>query len=200
MVAPDVPNNFGSLEPIRTMIPEGSILNAPRPSPVAIRHVIGHMLPDLVFGCLHRASKKYLNENTNIHGEKKSSRQNTIQSGMPAEGVGTIWNPQLRGGGSYQIQGEPGKLKETVKEFTVVTFNSGGTGARPTKDGLSATAFPSGVRTMPVEATENVAPVVFWRKEFRPDSGGPGRWRGGVGPGYGNRRIARDTVQCTGDV
>jgi N-methylhydantoinase B len=34
---------------------------------------------------------------------------------------------------------------------------------------------------MPVEATENVAPVVFWTKQLKPDSGGPGRTRGGVG-------------------
>jgi N-methylhydantoinase B len=34
---------------------------------------------------------------------------------------------------------------------------------------------------MPVEATENVAPVVFWVKELRPDSGGAGRTRGGTG-------------------
>ncbi len=48
-------------------------------------------------------------------------------------------------------------------------------------DGLDGTAFPSGVRTMPVEATENVAPVVFWRKELRAGSGGAGRTRGGLG-------------------
>ena len=34
---------------------------------------------------------------------------------------------------------------------------------------------------MPVEATENVAPVVIWRKELKPDSGGAGRTRGGTG-------------------
>ena len=34
---------------------------------------------------------------------------------------------------------------------------------------------------MPVEATENVAPVVFWLKELRPDSGGAGHTRGGTG-------------------
>jgi N-methylhydantoinase B len=34
---------------------------------------------------------------------------------------------------------------------------------------------------MPVEATENVAPVVFWQKQLRPDSGGAGRTRGGLG-------------------
>ncbi|HEV3044569.1 MAG TPA: hydantoinase B/oxoprolinase family protein [Roseiarcus sp.] len=63
----------------------------------------------------------------------------------------------------------------------MITFNSGGTGARRRRDGLDATAFPSGVRTMPVEATENVAPIIVWRKELRADSGGPGRTRGGLG-------------------
>ncbi len=60
-------------------------------------------------------------------------------------------------------------------------FNSGGGGARPALDGLSATAFPSGVRTMSIEATEQVGPIVVWRKELRPDSGGAGRQRGGLG-------------------
>jgi N-methylhydantoinase B len=46
---------------------------------------------------------------------------------------------------------------------------------------LSATAFPSGVRTIPVEATESVAPVVFYRREFRESSGGAGKRRGGLG-------------------
>lgn len=63
----------------------------------------------------------------------------------------------------------------------MLTFNSGGTGARPTLDGMSATAFPSGVMTMPVEATEQVGPVIIWRKELRPDSGGAGQFRGGLG-------------------
>ena len=98
--------------------------------------------------------------------------------GMPAEGAGTIWNPQLCGGQSYTGESED---QGEILDFNIVTFNSGGTGARPNKDGLSATAFPSGVRTMPVEATENAAPVLFRRKEYRPDSGGAGRWRGGLG-------------------
>ena len=65
--------------------------------------------------------------------------------------------------------------------FDVLSFHSGGTGARPTKDGLSATAFPSGVRSVPAEIVESIAPVVIWRKEYRTDSGGPGRLRGGLG-------------------
>ena len=55
IVAKDIPNNAGSLAPLTVSAPEGSILNVPRPWPVAARHVIGHMLPDLVFGCLHQA-------------------------------------------------------------------------------------------------------------------------------------------------
>lgn len=60
-------------------------------------------------------------------------------------------------------------------------FNSGGMGARPALDGLSATAFPSGVHTMPIEATEHTGPIVIWRKELRPGSGGDGEFRGGLG-------------------
>jgi N-methylhydantoinase B len=63
----------------------------------------------------------------------------------------------------------------------VLTFNSGGSGARPDFDGLNATAFPSGVMTMPIEATEHAGPVIIWRKELRPDSGGAGKTRGGLG-------------------
>lgn len=157
VVAPDIPNNWASLAPFRMKIPEGCILNAPRPYPVAVRHVVGQLLPDLMMGCLHQI----------------------VPNRVTAEGSSCLWNPPLRGGGSVSGQGRPNKL--VISDFEVTTFNSGGTGARPTKDGLDATAFPSGVRTMPVEATENVAPVVFWRKEFRPDSAGAGRTRGGFG-------------------
>jgi len=50
---------------------------------------------------------------------------------------------------------------EEVAAFSTVIFHCGGTGARPGKDGLDVTAFPSGVRTIPVEATESVAPVMI---------------------------------------
>ena len=153
VVAPDIPNNTASLAPFRFRIPEGCILNAPRPSAVAVRHVVGQLLPDLMMGCLHGA----------------------VPGRVTAEGSSCLWNPPLRGGPGVSGQNSP------LRDFEVITFNSGGTGARPGADGLDGTAFPSGVRTMPVEATENVAPVVFWRKELRPDSAGPGRTRGGFG-------------------
>ena len=90
---------------------------------------------------------------------------------VPAEGAGTICNFQV----SLRRVDDAGERAE------VLTFNSGGGGARPQRDGLSATAFPSGVMTMPIEATEQTGPIVIWRKELRPDSGGAGRQRGGLG-------------------
>src|SRR5205085_10402066 len=101
--------------------------------------------------------------------------------GVPAEGASSLWNPQIFGGGSLVDEVEAGTDANTLPEFSTVIFHCGGTGARPQKDGLSATAFPSGVRTIPVEATESVAPIVFYRREFREGSGGPGRFRGGLG-------------------
>jgi N-methylhydantoinase B len=56
-------------------------------------------------------------------------------------------------------------------------------GARPTGDGLSATAFPSGIRGVPAEVIESISPVVMHKRELRPDFEGPGRYRGGGGFG-----------------
>jgi N-methylhydantoinase B len=65
--------------------------------------------------------------------------------------------------------------------FTLTVFQVGGTGARPEKDGLSAVGFPSGVAGVPAEVIESLSPVVLQRRELRSDSGGAGKWRGGLG-------------------
>jgi N-methylhydantoinase B len=65
--------------------------------------------------------------------------------------------------------------------FTLTLFQVGGTGARPSKDGLSAVGFPSGVAGVPAEIVESLSPVVMKRRELRPNSGGAGTWRGGLG-------------------
>jgi len=150
IVAPHVPNNWASLATIRVTAPEGCILNAKHPLPVAGRSIIGQMLPDVVFGCLQQA----------------------IPDGVPAEGTSCLWNVRLMGG-MGRVDGDSEKLLKATP-FAVTGFHSGGTGARPKLDGLSATAFPSGVRNVPVEITETIAPVLVWNKEYRQDSGGTG--------------------------
>src|SRR5205085_11568494 len=159
LVAPEIPNNAGSLAPITVSAPAGCLLNVDRPFPVAARHTVGHMLPDLVFGCLEQC----------------------LPGGVPAEGSSSLWNPQINGGGSIVDQLPDGVDPASVPSWSTVIFHCGGAGARPAKDGLSATAFPSGVRTIPIEATESIAPVLFGRREFRDGSGGAGTLRGGLG-------------------
>lgn len=86
-----------------------------------------------------------------------------------ADGSAGLWNTQFEG------EDRDGQL------FAYIFFSAGGMGARPTMDGLSATAFPSGIRGVPAEVIESVSPVLMLRRTLRPDSGGPGKFRGGLG-------------------
>ncbi len=151
VVSPNIPNNGGSLAPITASAPEGCILNAVSPAPVSARHVIGQMLPDVVFGCMRQIAPDR----------------------VPAEGTSSLWTLNLKGRRAGDNAGQ--------RIFSIKQVTTGGAGARPMKDGLSATAYPSGVMGTPIEITESEAPLIFWRKEYRPDSGGPGKYRGGHG-------------------
>jgi N-methylhydantoinase B len=96
---------------------------------------------------------------------------------VPAEGSGALWNLHVS---ARPLSGDKAP-KDGGQRAEVLLFNSGGAGARSHLDGLSATAFPSGVHSMSIEATEHVGPVIFWRKELRDGSGGAGKFRGGLG-------------------
>jgi len=136
------------------LAPVDTIVNAVHPAPVALRHIVGHFVPDTVYDALDKI----------------------LPGVVPAEGAGCLCN--------FQVSLRPrtdAPAPEGAVRSEVLTFNSGGAGARPAHDGLNATAFPSGVMTMPVEATEHAGPVIIWRKELRPDSGGAGKQRGGLG-------------------
>jgi N-methylhydantoinase B len=87
-----------------------------------------------------------------------------------AGGADPIWLSVWRGSGP---SGE--------EPFMVSTFQVGGMGARPTKDGLHTTGFPSGVAGVPAEVIETLSPLVQRQRELRTDSGGAGVFRGGLG-------------------
>ncbi|MDU9004902.1 hydantoinase B/oxoprolinase family protein [Sedimentitalea todarodis] len=153
-IAPEIPNNHASLLPFEIEAPENTIVNALHPAPVALRHIVGHFVPDTVFNAFDKI----------------------VPGLVPAEGAGCLCN--------FQVSLRPrtdAPAPAHARRSEVLTFNSGGSGARPEFDGLNATAFPSGVMTMPIEATEHAGPVIIWRKELRPDSGGAGKTRGGLG-------------------
>ncbi len=168
IVARHIPNNAGSLAPLTVSAPEGCILNAPKPAAVCIRHIIGQMLPDVVFGCLAQA----------------------IPDRVPAEGTSCLWNIIVRGavkgggGGNYG--------------FSMAVTSNGGTGARPHADGLSATAYPSGVKGTPVEIAEAITPLIFWKKELRPDFGRARAHAGRTRPGHRDRERHRRALRAAG--
>lgn len=146
-ISPDVPNNEGSFRPVTVTAPEGSILNAKYPAPVAGRHLVGHFLPSAVMSALAGA----------------------LPDKVIAPGADALWDTHIAG------EGPDGRF------FSFTWFSCGGTGALASKDGLNATAFPSGIAGVPAEVIESLAPLIVHRRELRPDSGGPGTFRGGLG-------------------
>ena len=69
----------------------------------------------------------------------------------------------------------------SMRPFSLMQFLSGGMGASSTEDGIHCCPFPTNSIPGSVEVSESVSPLVFWKKELLPDSGGPGRFRGGCG-------------------
>ena len=100
VIGPDIPNNAGSLEPFRVTGPKNCILNAQAPAPVAMRHTLGQMTPDLVYGCLSQA----------------------LPESVPAEGASCMYDLPLRHTPEAASRGD--------NQFALELVFSGGTGAR----------------------------------------------------------------------
>ena len=71
--------------------------------------------------------------------------------------------------------------REDGSRYGELIFVAGGMGAGPKMDGLSCVNFPANVSASPVEVLENTIPILYEEKEFIPDSGGQGEYRGGLG-------------------
>ncbi|MCW2130865.1 hydantoinase B/oxoprolinase family protein [Arthrobacter sp. VKM Ac-2550] len=93
-----------------------------------------------------------------------------LPEGLPAASADALWMSVWRGNGTTKDE-----------SFTLTVFGAGGSGGRPTKDGLTTTGFPTGVRAAPTEVLETLTPLVQTQRELLPDSGGPGKFRGGLG-------------------
>lgn len=157
-LCPDVPNNFGSLRPIKVIAPEGCVLNARYPTSTHGRAFIGHYLPGMVYGALGA-----------VLSEKVPA-----ESGSPAFGIAFFGTD------------------DHGKRFSGVIFFHGGQGGSFKKDGLSCVSFPSNVSNTPVEVLENNFPVQIERKELVQDSGGAGRFRGGLGQVFTIRILCKN--------
>lgn len=76
------------------------------------------------------------------------------------------------------------------RRFSTMFFHNGGMGASAGKDGGTCLTFPSNVSNTPIEVVEGQAAWRFESKEIMPDSGGAGRFRGGLGQRIRMRSVA----------
>ncbi len=93
------------------------------------------------------------------------------------------WSPAAHFGTLGGVIVFVGTNPETGARFVTQSIEGGGWGARPVEDGPAAcvSVCQGDVRNAPVEAMELKWPVRVQRRELRQDSGGPGRFRGGLG-------------------
>jgi len=153
----DIPNNAGTVRPIRIIFPEGSILNPLEPAACAARGVVAYRVFDAVMGCLAQA----------------------LPDRVPAAGEGGV---------AFLTLG--GKAPDETP-FVFVDVLSAGWGGRPSLDGIDGTShLGANIRLTSVEVIESQFPVRVERREFISDSGGPGRYRGGLGYRYDLRLLA----------
>jgi N-methylhydantoinase B len=83
---------------------------------------------------------------------------------------------------------------KTGRPFIFYDYVMGGVGARAEKDGIDAMSPVVSVENIPIEAQEARNPIVVERHELIPDSGGAGRYRGGLGVRKDVRVLAEDVV------
>jgi len=148
---PTIPSNAGLFRPIRVVTRPGSVVDC---APGAPR----------VF-CTHETA-------TRIVDVCLGALARAVPDRVPAAGCGSsfiaiVGGRDPRRGGAHYAWYEP---------------VPGGYGARPTKDGIDGTRVHMGnTANTPVEVFERDYPLRCERYELRPDTGGPGRWRGGLG-------------------
>jgi N-methylhydantoinase B len=150
--SPNLPNNEGAWRPITVKAPAGCIVNPQFPSPGGSRMLIGHYLPVLVFGCLGQ-----------VVPERVMAAAGSPMWGMNQSGV----RPTPGGG--------------PAKPYANMFFYNGGMGGNGQGDGVTCLSWPSNVSSTSIEISEHIAPLLFHHKRLRPNSGGPGRHRGGLG-------------------
>jgi N-methylhydantoinase B len=149
---PEIPRNHGFFRPLTVEIPEGTLLNPRYPAPVgASTTECGGRVYDLVLQALGQAA--------------------------PTSGFGT-WSMCWLG---ISFVGTNPRSGETFIHWVLDGLGTGG-GGRPNADGWNASSIAASNCLIPnVELEEEAYPVRYRRRELWTDSGGVGKYRGGLG-------------------
>ena len=148
---PAIPNNHGCYRPIRAVLPPGTVVNPRRPAAVSVRTVTIKRVVDVLLGCFAQ-----------VIPERVHAASNGQLTSMKLGGL------------------DPRTGRVYVVNAGIPT--AGGMGARPVKDGIDVIDTDlSNMMSPPVEATEQGYPVRLHHIRLWTDSGGAGRYRGGLG-------------------
>jgi len=140
--------NAGCYRPVKIIAPEGLIVNARHPAPVAHRIAPCHVLLNVLFGALAQA----------------------VPDRIPAAYYGVSYVC------SFQTVAADNSRR------VLVEIEVGGCGGHPAGDGASAYSFGMhNNASIPMEMIESEMPLSFTRYGLLPDTGGPGKHRGGLG-------------------
>ena len=152
LTQPVAPVNEGSFRALDIVLPEGNIMMARYPAPMSGWSRILPTVVDVVVASLAPA----------------------MPDQIPAAHHGVM------GGGSIIFFGVDPKTK---RRFVTQSIEGAGWGGRPTEDGEAASVSicQGDVRNASIEAMELKVPILIEKRGFRTDSGGPGKFRGGVG-------------------
>ncbi|HJQ84165.1 MAG TPA: hydantoinase B/oxoprolinase family protein, partial [Candidatus Binatia bacterium] len=160
LLAHDVPFTDGVLDALEVVAPEGSIVNARPPAPIAAAHMhVGLMAMETGETCLKKALACAL-----PRGDA-AVRQRRITAPGGTTGMGLS---------SWHGAGET---------FLVMDGNAVGAGACADRDGIDMTGSDYGGPGLvypDVETVEQSYPVLYRYKRLRPDAGGAGVFRGGA--------------------
>jgi len=169
--SPDVPNNEGAFRPITVKAPVGSLLNAQKPVPLGGRNITGNILHAPVFGALAQA----------------------VPLQIQADCGSACWCLVLNGQKEIALKTAHGVEKKQT-EFVEYFFLNGGYAARPHIDGVNVLSFPTNVANVPIEVLERDAPILVTEKSLRPNTGGAGKYRGGLGQTFAFKMVGKEPI------
>lgn len=148
---PTLPNNDGCYRPIKINLPPGTIVNPNPPGSVGVRTITIKRIFDVLIGAIAKA----------------------IPEKVYAASSGQLAISYLGG-----IDPKTGKAYVTIPGMPT----AGGMGARPNKDGIDVIDTDvTNLMSQPIEATEIEFPLRIHRCHLWRDSGGAGKYRGGLG-------------------
>lgn len=87
--------------------------------------------------------------------------------------------------------------REDGSAFNILLFTSGGMGGRKYRDGLACTTFPTNSGAASIEVVESTTPILYQAKALRPNSGGVGQYRGGLGQTIRIEVLSNDPIQAS---